>query len=108
VAYRFLYNILAFWVVEARAAGGFAQVIALFFGGSYVPVVFFPLWLRALNAFLPFSPMFNVPAQVFTGALSGGTLALGLSSQIIWVVILIVLARAVTARALTRVVTQGG
>ena len=52
--------------------------------------------------------MFNVPAQVFTGALSGGTLALALSSQVIWVVILILLARAVTARALTRVVVQGG
>jgi ABC-2 type transport system permease protein len=108
VAYRFLYNILAFWVVEARAAGGFAQVIALFFGGSYVPVVFFPVWLRATNAFLPFSPMFNVPAQVFTGALSGGALALGLSSQVIWVVVLILLARVITARALTRVVVQGG
>jgi ABC-2 type transport system permease protein len=108
VAYRFLYNIIAFWVVEARAAGGFAQVIALFFGGSYVPVVFFPVWLRAINAFLPFSPMFNVPAQVFAGALTGGTLMLALLSQVIWVVILIVLARAVTARALTRVVIQGG
>jgi ABC-2 type transport system permease protein len=108
VTYRFLYNILAFWVVEARAAGGFAQVIALFFGGSYVPVVFFPLWLRALNAFLPFSPMFNVPAQVFNGALTGGTLALALTSQVAWVVILIALARVVTARALARVVVQGG
>jgi ABC-2 type transport system permease protein len=108
VAYRFLYNIVAFWVVEARAAGGFAQVVALFFGGSYVPVVFFPLWLRALNAFLPFSPMFNVPAQVFNGALTGETLALALSSQVAWVVILIVLARAITARALARVVVQGG
>jgi ABC-2 type transport system permease protein len=108
VAYRFLYNILAFWVVEARAAGGFAQVIALFFGGSYVPVVFFPVWLRALNAFLPFSPMFNVPAQIFNGALTGGTLALALTSQVAWVVILIALARVVTARALARVVVQGG
>ncbi len=108
VAYRFLYNIVAFWVVEARAAGGFAQVVALFFGGSYVPVVFFPLWLRALNAFLPFSPMFNVPAQVFNGALTGGTLALALASQVVWVVILIALARVITARALARVVIQGG
>ena len=108
VAYRFHYNILAFWVVEARAAGGFAQVIALFFGGSYVPVVFFPLWLRAANAFLPFSPMFNVPAQIFTGSLTGTTLALALASQVIWVVILILLARVITARALSRVVIQGG
>jgi ABC-2 type transport system permease protein len=108
VAYRFLYNIAAFWIVEARAAGGFAQVIALFFGGSYIPLVFLPLWLRAINAFLPFSPMFNIPAQVFNGALTGAQLALALSSQVIWVVVFILLARTVTARALSRVVIQGG
>ena len=56
VAYRFLYNIIAFWVVEARAAGGFAQVIALFFGGSYVPVVFFPALAARAQRFPTLQP----------------------------------------------------
>ena len=53
IAYRFLYNLVAFWIVEGRAAGGMAQAIAFFFTGSLVPVAFF--LLRKSGHPLPFA-----------------------------------------------------
>ncbi len=42
IAYRYLYNVLAFWVIEARSLAVLAGTIALFFTGSYIPLPFFP------------------------------------------------------------------
>src|SRR5712692_2104020 len=64
ITYRFIYNVLAFWVIEARALGGLAGVFALFFNGGYVPLAFFPVWLRAITDWLPFSGFMSVPAEI--------------------------------------------
>lgn len=108
VAFRFLYNVIAFWVLEARAVGGMASVVALFFSGSYVPLVFLPDWLHAFALWLPFSGMLNVPAQVFMGKLTGADAASALLQQAVWLVALTVLSRALTLAAARRVVAQGG
>ncbi len=108
IVYRFLYNIIAFWIIEARAAGGMAAFVALFLTGSYLPLVFFPPWLYAIVTWLPFSSMMNAPAEVFLGKLSGGALLLTLLQQVLWVVALTLVARWVAALAARRVIVQGG
>ncbi|HZS76851.1 MAG TPA: hypothetical protein VFA41_09580 [Ktedonobacteraceae bacterium] len=107
-AYRYLFNIAAFWILEARALGGFATVIALFFTGSYVPIPFFPTWLRAIVEWLPFNALMNVPAQLFLGKLTGDAMLLEFLRQIGWIVVLTLLVRVVTKQAVKRVVVQGG
>jgi ABC-2 type transport system permease protein len=108
IAFRFLYNVIAFWFLETRALGGFAQMLALFFGGSYVPVVFFPAWLKALNVWLPFTSLFNTPAAIFSGTLAAVAILPLLFSQLMSILVLTLAARALTALAFRRVVAQGG
>ena len=108
IAYRFLYNISAFWLLEARAIGGIAGVVAMFFGGSYIPLPLLPPWLQAITAWLPFNGLFNVPAEIFTGKLSGIDLSIELLRQALWVVAFTLLARSITTIAARRVVVQGG
>lgn len=108
LAYRYVCNLLAFWIIEARAASGLAQVIALFFAGSYVPLAFFPLWSQGVIAWLPFAGLLNVPAEIFLGKLDGAGLALALARQTCWLVALVIAARLMTATAARRVVVQGG
>lgn len=108
IAYRFLYNVMAFWMLEVRAAGTMAQTLALFFGGSYVPLAFFPPWLGGVAAWLPFSGLLNAPASMFTGRIAGGALLLELARQALWLVALTLAARGVAAVAARRVIVQGG
>ncbi len=108
IAYRFLFNIVAFWVLEARAVGGFATAIALFFAGSYVPLPFFPSWLRAIAIWLPFNGLMNVPAQIFLGKLTGIALLFGLGLQVLWVILLTLGVRSLASVAARRVIVQGG
>jgi ABC-2 type transport system permease protein len=108
ITFRFLTNITAFWLVEGRAAAQMLQIVALFCAGTYVPLAFFPTWLRVAAEWLPFGGMQNVAGEVFTGRLAGSTLLPALAWQAVWIVALIVLARVLTAAAMRRVVVQGG
>ncbi|HEU5438870.1 MAG TPA: ABC-2 family transporter protein [Ktedonobacterales bacterium] len=108
IAFRFLYNVIAFWLLEARAVGGMASVVALFFAGTYVPLPFLPGAMRTIALWSPFSGMLNVPTEIFMGKLSGADLLGALLLQAMWLVALTLLARALTAAAARRVVVQGG
>jgi ABC-2 type transport system permease protein len=108
ISFRFLYNIAAFWIVEARAVGGMATAVAMFFAGNYVPLAFFPPWLHAVAVWLPFNGFVNVPIQIYLGKLDGPALALEIARQVAWLVVLVLAARAITGVATRRVVVQGG
>ena len=108
IAYRYLYNIVAFWLVEARAMVTFAQTIGLFFTGSYVPIPLFPTWLHTIADWLPFNGLMNVPTEVFLGKLAGADLWLELCRQALWLIVLTFGVRGITAIATRRVIVQGG
>ncbi len=44
-AFRFLFNLVAFWLLDYRGAGVLAMVASTFFSGQIVPIAFFPDWL---------------------------------------------------------------
>jgi ABC-2 type transport system permease protein len=108
IAYRFLYNVIAFWIIEARAVATLGATLALFFTGSYVPLPFFPAGLRAFAAWLPFNGLMNLPAELFLGKLAGSSVLFEIGRQVFWLIAITVLVRAVVARAGRRVISQGG
>lgn len=108
VVFRVLLNLVAFWILEARAVITLGITLAQFCTGNYLPVAFFPTWLYAIVTWLPFNGMINAPAQVFLGKLSNFPLLLELVLQAGWLLILIVIVRMIVAIATRRVVVQGG
>jgi len=108
IAYRVLYNAIAFWLLEARAMGTMFVVVAFFFTGSYVPIPFFPPWLLATIKWLPFNALINVPAEIVLGKVPGNILLFELARQVLWVIILTLIVRIVITLASRRVIVQGG
>jgi ABC-2 type transport system permease protein len=108
IAYRMLYNSIAFWLLEARAMGTMFVVVALFFTGSYIPLPFFPQWLLPVIEWLPFNALINMPTEILLGKVTGSALLFGLARQALWVVAVTLLVRAVIALAAKRVIVQGG
>lgn len=108
IAFRFLCNIIAFWLLEARPINGLAQNLALFFTGLFLPLPFFPGWLRTFSEWLPSNGLMNVPVQVFVGKSSDMALIFEIARQALWLVALVAAARLLTQAATRRVVSQGG
>lgn len=107
-AFRFLYNLASFWLVDYRGVTLVATTIALLFSGFILPLSFFPDRLEAVARVLPFAAMVQIPVDVFlektTGAEAAGLVLL----QAAWAFVLLGLARLVLGTAIRRVVVQGG
>lgn len=106
--HRFLVTLSTFWTLDYRAASQMAVVVAMFFSGFAIPIVFFPDWLERLSRLLPYVGFAQIPIEVLLGKLEGGALVAALGSQVVWAVVLLLLGRWVLARATHRVVVQGG
>ena len=107
-AYRFLYNLAAFWLLDYRGVGIVAITIALLFSGFILPLPFFPDWLEAVARVLPFAAMVQIPVDVFLEKVEGAEIAGALLLQAFWAVVLLGLARLTLGSAIRRVVIQGG
>jgi ABC-2 type transport system permease protein len=77
-------------------------------GGAFVPLDFYPGWLRAIADVAPFRAGLYTPVAILAGKLSGGALAYGLLHQIVWLGALSALCLAIEARGLRRLAAQGG
>jgi ABC-2 type transport system permease protein len=107
-AFRFLFNLAAFWLLDYRGAGTLAMVASTFFSGQIVPLAFFPDWLETLAWALPFAAMVQAPIEVWLGHAEGLELAGLLALQTVWAVFLLGIGRAVLAAGMRKLVIQGG
>jgi ABC-2 type transport system permease protein len=106
--FRFLYNTSAFWLLHYRGAVVVSVLVASLFSGLYIPVVFFPDWLKAIAYATPFPAMLQIPVDVFVGRREGWGIVLALGLQAAWLGVLFALCRAAFARGTRRLVVQGG
>jgi ABC-2 type transport system permease protein len=105
---RFLVNLIAFWTFDVRGYIGLYLVIGSLFSGLFIPVHFFPEWLRVVAYATPFPSMLQTPIDVLSGWTLGWAAATLVASQLAWLVGLVGLARVVQWRAARRLVVQGG
>ena len=57
---------------------------------------------------LPLASMQNVPFRVYGGDLSGNEMYAKIALQLFWIIVMVMLGKWLTSRALRRVVVQGG
>lgn len=107
-AFRFLYNLAAFWLLDYRGVSILAMVSANLFSGFVVPIPFFPAWLSTIAYATPFPAMIQMPIDVFVGATTGADIALTLVIQLAWLGGLLAIGRGVFVLGTRRVVVQGG
>jgi viologen exporter family transport system permease protein len=107
-AFRFIFNLAAFWLLDYRGVGTLAMAASTFFSGQIVPLTFFPDGLRIVAWALPFAAMVQAPIEVFLGHAEGAELAGLLALQLFWAAVLLILGRVVLGAGLRKLVVQGG
>lgn len=106
--WRYLLQLSAFWLLDVRGANQLGWLAAQFLSGFFIPLVFFPGWAEAVARALPFAAMLQVPVEIWLGKHAGWELVRLLAGQVAWGLALVLAGRAVMARAMRRVVVQGG
>lgn len=107
-AFRFLFNLAAFWLLDYRGVGVLAMGASTFFSGQIVPLAFLPDWLETTAWALPFASMVQAPIEVWLGHARGIELLGLLALQAFWAGALLLLGRAVLRAGMRKLVIQGG
>ncbi|MGH3546743.1 MAG: ABC-2 family transporter protein [Pseudonocardiaceae bacterium] len=102
---RFLLNLTAFWLLDSRGVLSIYAVVAPLLAGLIIPVPYFPGWAASVLLATPFPSMVQTPTDLLLGRGAAGWL---LASQLLWLVLLLGAGRLVLARAVRRLVVQGG
>lgn len=105
---NFIVNLLAFWLIEVRGIRLLWMIVAGFFCGLYVPVPWFPDWMRTLAQWSPFPAMLQNPIDILAGRVVGGAIWTTLASQAGWTLVLVTIGQLVLQRGRRRLEVQGG
>lgn len=102
-----LIGLLAFWMEETQPVFWIYQKLLFTVGGLFLPLEFFPDWLRVISRWLPFHFITYAPARAFVAFAPGEVAQLALG-QILYLAFFGALVVLVWRAAQRRLVVQGG
>jgi ABC-2 type transport system permease protein len=104
-------GMMSFWIVQARGIRAVVFLISGVFSGTLIPLVFFPQPLQIIQFFLPFQYISYVPAMVFLGEYSLGSIELSIPLivmiQAIAVAVVFVISEVIYKAAIKRFTAVG-
>jgi ABC-type uncharacterized transport system permease subunit len=103
-----LVGMLGFWMMNVSGVRAMLGVSTDFLAGALVPLWFMPDAIRTMLELLPFQAVMFLPASIFAGQVTGSDVIRPLAVQVVWIVILLFIAKAVWTRAQRKLVVQGG
>ncbi len=105
---NYLIGLMAFWFIETFSFQLMKYSLYAIFSGGILPVDFFPAKMQYAINFLPFKYILYIPTSIFLGRFDEATIQSSLAGQAAWVLILLVLSKLTWARAMRKLVIQGG
>jgi len=104
----FLIGLASFWTVEAWGVFEAARILVLILSGGIFPLEIFGSYWRNVFLWLPFPYAVYFPIQVITARLTTEAILHGLLLQVVWALLLGVVAIHLWKRGTRRLVTVGG
>jgi len=101
-------SMIAFWTLDSQGPMLLYQFASTFLSGTLIPLWFMPEWLRSILSWLPFQAQMYAPLTIWFGTTHGSAILGVLGLQLLWIVLLWLLAKAIWRRAVRRVVILGG
>lgn len=103
-----LYHIICLFTLDEKGIINIFMVGADILSGLAIPIPFFPKFLQNITNVLPFRYISDFPFRLYVGNINISSAYIGIIVQMIWIIILIILGRILTKKALRKAVIQGG
>lgn len=103
-----IFGYSAFWLYNNWYVIWVEGALLAFFGGTLLPIWFYPEIFDTITKFLPFRYACYEPINFYLGNIQGMDIVVSFAVQITWIVILVLLERFVWYKAQRKIVIQGG
>ena len=108
VAFYMWIYVLTFYTISPMGLRIMVGSVVEFLSGGGIPLPFFPEKIQRFLEVLPFASMQNVPLRVYSGSMTPAKMQEAILLQLFWLVMLVIVGRAMCARAVRHVTLQGG
>jgi ABC-type uncharacterized transport system permease subunit len=105
---NFSLNCIAFWTLEISAVQLMLTWVTDLLGGGIVPLLFFPASVQQAIVDLPFASMYSTPLLIYIGKITPDHYLQAMGLQVLWIVVLGIIATVIWRAGARRVVVQGG
>jgi ABC-type uncharacterized transport system permease subunit len=105
---NFTLNCIAFWTLEISAVQLMLTWVTDLLGGGIVPLLFFPAGIQQAIVALPFASMYSTPLLIYIGKITPDHYLQAMGLQVVWIVVLAIVATIIWRAGARRVVVQGG
>lgn len=103
-----LYHVICLFTLDEKGIVNIFMVISDILSGLVIPIPFFPKYLQNISNILPFRYISDFPFRLYVGNININNGLVGIIIQIIWIIILVLIGRLITKKALGKAVIQGG
>lgn len=104
----YLFSMLIFVTSSYMGIQWARAAITNLLSGGLVPLVFFPSWCQAVFAYLPFQYIVSFPAAIFLNQRDLSQMGKDFLVELIWVVVLFLMGKALFAVSVRKVTIYGG
>lgn len=105
---NYIIGLISFYVLRAEYLSWLVGTVKLFLAGGYIPLWFYPEWLRAVAEAAPFKLMLYTPIALYMGRIPLSEFAAAHMTLLVWLAILVALESWLWRRTVWRLVVQGG
>ena len=106
--FKLVLGFTTFWLTNVQAVISLSDVLMYLFGGILIPMQLLPGPLQQLSLLLPLQSIFAFPLSVMLGKAQGADMFSGLAGQVIWSLVLWLIATAMWRAGLRRYEAVGG
>ncbi|MDP1743498.1 MAG: ABC-2 family transporter protein [Candidatus Amesbacteria bacterium] len=103
----YMITLAAYWFDQASFLIHLKWMFEGMFGGAWLPIEFFPMWLRIVSSMTPFYFWFTLPIRGLIQPIPISEQLIYVSVSILWVLLLYVLSRFLEKRALLKYSATG-
>jgi ABC-2 type transport system permease protein len=103
-----LMDVLTVATLSDRGVTSLAGPLVVILSGSLLPLPLYPDWMQPVLRNQPFAGLLDTPLRIYGGHLGGVDAFAALGRQVVWVILLVMLGRALMARFMAKLQVQGG
>ena len=101
-------NVTMLWTITGDGITQMTFGLVLIFSGMLVPLPLYPDGSQPIINAMPFRGLVDTPYRLYLGHIPVSEFPQHLAHQLVWIVAFVIVGRIALARALRRVVVQGG
>jgi ABC-2 type transport system permease protein len=105
---NYIVGLISFWSKAAHPTSWFLSTAVTLFGGTFVPIWFYPDVLRRIAMFLPFRLIYFEPINIYLGRVTSSDAVLIILVQVVWLVVLWLVEQFMWSKIQTKLTVQGG